>query len=123
MKTAIVILSDPRTGEEALGRAFNALAVALDYKRHGDEVKILFQGTGTRWIAELSKADNPLNGLFEAVKETIAGASPGCAAFFGATEEIERSAFDFIGDNEVPGTAGLPSLHRLASAGYDVLTF
>lgn len=123
MKTAIIILSDPKAGEEALGRAFNGLATAYDYQQQGDEVKILFQGAGTRWIAELSKSDNPLNGLFEIVKGSIAGVSPGCAAVFGATEQVKQSPFDFIAENEVPGTAGLPSLHRLASEGYSVLTF
>ena len=36
MKTAIVILSDPRAGsEESLGPAFNALAAAYDFKNAG----------------------------------------------------------------------------------------
>ena len=32
-KTAIVVLSDPNGGEEALGRVFNALAAAYDFKQ------------------------------------------------------------------------------------------
>ena len=72
MKTAIIILSDPKTGEEAFGRAFNGLASAYDYKQKGDDVTILFQGTGTRWPAELSKSKNPAHELFEAVKDKIA---------------------------------------------------
>lgn len=36
MKTAIVVLSDPKSNtEEALGRVFNALAAAYDFK-HDD---------------------------------------------------------------------------------------
>ncbi|MBT4897583.1 MAG: hypothetical protein HOI59_04805, partial [Nitrospina sp.] len=46
MKTAIVVLSDPKNeSEESLGRVFNALATAYDYKNAGKEVSILFQGT------------------------------------------------------------------------------
>ncbi len=46
MKTAIIVLSDPKNGsEESLGRVFNALATAYDYKNAGKEVSILFQGT------------------------------------------------------------------------------
>ena len=39
MKTAIIILSDPQSGsEEALGRVFNALALASECTHNGDEV-------------------------------------------------------------------------------------
>jgi len=124
MKAAIIILSDPKTAtEEALGRVFNALAAAYDFKQQGDEVSVLFQGSGSRWIGELSKPDHPVHGLFDAVKDTVAGVSCGCAEVFGVTEEVEKSAFEFVKDNAVPGTAGLPSLRRLASEGYTILSF
>ena len=123
MKAAIIILSDPKAGEEALGRVFNGLAVAYDYQQQGDEVKVYFQGAGTRWIAELSNAEHPVHGLFEAVKDSVAGVSCGCADVFGATEEVEKSAFDFIRDNAIPGTKGLPSVHKLGSEGYSIFTF
>jgi hypothetical protein len=124
MKAAIIILSDPKTGtEEALGRVFNALAAAYDFQQQGDEVTVLFQGSGTRWIAELSKSDHPMHGLFDTVKDTVAGVSCGCAEVFGATEEVEKSAFELVKDNAVPGTAGLPSLRKLAAEGYTLLIF
>ena len=123
MKAAIIVLSDPNSGEDALGRVFNALAAAYDYKQQGDEVTILFQGAGTRWIGELSKSNHPVHELFNAVQDTVAGVSCGCAEVFGATEEVEKSAFEFIKDNDIPGTAGLPSLRNLASEGHTILTF
>ena len=123
MKSAIIILSDPKAGEDALGRVFNGLAAAYDHKQNGDEVTVLFQGAGTRWIGELSNSDHPVHGLFEEVKDTIAGVSCGCADVFGATEEIEKSAFEFVKDNDVPGTKGLPSLRQLASDGYTIMSF
>jgi hypothetical protein len=124
MKAAIIIFSDPKTAtEEALGRVFNALAAAYDFKQQGDEVTVLFQGAGSRWIAELSKSDHPVHALFDTVKDTVAGVSCGCAEVFGATEEVEKSAFEFVKDNAVPGTAGLPSLRKLASEGYTILSF
>ena len=61
--------------------------------------------------------------LFEEVKDKVAGASSGCADVFGATEEVEKLGFELIKDNPVPGTSGLPSLRKLASEGYPVLTF
>ena len=125
LKAAIVVLSDPKSGsqEESLGRVFNALAAAYDFKQRGDDVSVLFQGAGTRWIGELSKEDHPAHGLFKEVEDTIAGISCGCADVFGGTEEANASGFDLITDNPVPGTTGLPSLAALVSEGRNVLTF
>ncbi len=123
MKATIIVLSDPKSGEDALGRVFNGLATAYEYKQQGDEVSVQFQGAGTRWIGELSKPDHPVHELFDAVKDTVAGVSCGCAEVFGATEEVEKSGFDFIKDNAVPGTAGLPSLRTLVAEGNTIFTF
>ncbi|TQV88170.1 DsrE family protein [Aliikangiella coralliicola] len=124
MKAAILVLSDPNDGkEEALGRLFNALATAFDFKENGSDVQIMFNGTGTRWIATLSDPEHPANGLFEAVKDKIAGVSCGCADVFGAADAVEKSGFDYLTENAIPGTRGLPSLHRLAADGYTVFTF
>ncbi len=124
MKTAIIILTGPKTGsEEALGRIFNGLAAAYDFKQAGDEVSIRFQGAGTRWIGELSKKDHAAHDLFEAVKDKVAGVSCGCADVFGGTEEAEKSGFDLIKDNPVPGTTGMASFRKLAAEGYTILTF
>ena len=123
MKSAIVVLSDPKNGEDALGRVFNALATAYDHKQAGDDVTVLFQGAGTRWIGELSQSNHPVHELFNAVKDNIAGVSCGCAEVFGATEEVTKSGFEFLKDNAVPGTAGLPSLRNLSSEGYQISTF
>ncbi len=124
MKAAIIILSDPKSGsEEALGRLFNGLAAAYDFKQQGDEVTVRFQGAGTRWIGELSKAEHPAHELFDAVKETVAGVSCGCADVFGANEEAEKSGFELIKDNPVPGTSGLACRRHLSVDGYTVQTF
>ena len=72
MKTAIIILSDPKQGsEEAVGRVFNALALASECKQKGDEVAVVFNGTGTRWPSELSKLSHPANGLYNSVREVV----------------------------------------------------
>ena len=124
MKAAIVVLSDPKNGsEESLGRLFNALAAAYDFKQRGDDVTLLFQGAGTRWAAEVVKDDHPAHALYRAVEDTVAGVSCGCADVFGAKEQAVRSGFELVKDNRVPGTSGLPSLRELARQGYSILTF
>ncbi len=58
-KTAIVVLSDPQAGEEALGRLFNALAATYDFKQRHQDVQLIFQGTGTRWTGLLTENRSP----------------------------------------------------------------
>ncbi len=122
-KIALLVLSDPKAGDEALGRVFNALAAAYEFRQTGVEVSIIFQGTGTRWPAVLSVTTHPLNALFQQVRDLVAGVSCGCADVFGARDGAVQSGFDLITDNAVPGTSGLPSLATLTTKGFRVLTF
>jgi len=123
MKTAVVVLSDPSGGDEALGRVFNALAVARDHGGRGDDVVVLFQGAGTRWASVLADEAHPIHGLYEAVRPSIMGASESCATFFGALDGVAAAGLDLIAENDIPGVGGLPSLATLSADGYSVLTF
>lgn len=123
MKAAIIILSDPKAGEEALGRTFNGLAAAYDFKQKGIDVGIYFQGTGTRWTGVLSDTAHPIHALFKAVEEKVVGVSSGCADVFGAREEATKAGFELITDNSVPGTSGLPSIAQIAAEGYTIFSF
>jgi len=122
MKTAIIITSDPKSGtEEAAGRLFNALALAQESQRLGDRVEVVFIGAGTRWPAELTKLEHPFSTLYDSVRDTIKGASRGCAAVFGASES--GKACNLLQDNPVPGTPGLASLRRYLAEGWTTLVF
>jgi len=123
MKATIIIFSDPKNGEEALGRVFNGLAAGYDFKQAGDEVSIVFQGAGTRWIGELNQQQHPAHELFEAVKDRVAGVSCGCADVFGGSEEAEKAGLDLIKDNPIPGTTGMASLRKYVVEGSTILTF
>lgn len=124
MKAAIVVMSDPAANsQEALGRLFNALAAAYDFKQHKDQVTVLFQGTGTRWASEVVKESHPAHALYKAVEDTVAGVSCGCADVFGARDAAQQSGFDLIKNNPVPGTSGLPSLRALVAEGYQIIVF
>jgi len=121
-KTTIVVLADPNGGDESLGRVFNALAAAYDFKQQKADVQVVFQGTGTRWSAILAKPDHPVHGLYKAVEDKVAGVSSGCADFFGARDGAEKHGFSMICENLVPGTSGLPSVARFSAEG-PVITF
>jgi hypothetical protein len=123
MKLAIIILSDPKNGEEALGRVFNGLALAAEAQGKADEVNVIFAGTGTRWPAELAKLSHPANSLYNTVRQSITGVSSGCSAVFGATQEVAGCGLPEIKDNPVPGTPGLASIRRYLAEGWQTLIF
>ena len=124
MKTAIVIMSDPKTGsEEALGRVFNALALASECKQKGDEVAVVFNGTGTRWPAELTKLSHPANALYNSVRDVVQGVSCGCAEVFGAKDAVESCGVPLKKDHALAGTAGLLSLRRYVADGWSIVVF
>jgi hypothetical protein len=123
MKIAIIILSDPKGGDEALGRAFNALAVAQEGLKRNDEVEIVFNGAGTRWPEELPKVSHPANALYNAVREAVKGASCGCAAVFGATQSIEACGVPLLKDKTLAGTPGISDIRRYVVDGWQALIF
>jgi hypothetical protein len=124
MKTAIIIMSDPKSGsEEALGRVFNALALASESKQKGDEVAVVFNGAGTRWPAELTKLSHPANGLYNSVRDVVQGASCGCADFFAAKDGVESCGVPLKKDHALAGTSGLLSLRRYIADGWQTVVF
>ena len=123
MKLAIIIISDPKAGEEAFARAFNALATAQEAQKAGDQVEINFIGTGTRWPAEMTRPAHGLNALYNSVRESVKAASCGCAAAFGATEGLQACGIPAARDNTVEGTPGLLSLRTYLADGWQTLVF
>ena len=123
-KTAIVVFSDPKHGgEDALGRLFNALILALELKEKNQEVDLIFQGAGTRWPAEIVKAAHPANALYKAVADRVAGVCAGCADIFGASESAAATGLNLIRNREIPGTSGVIDLSRYLNEGYRLVTF
>ena len=123
-KVAIVILSDPKAStDEALGRVFNALAVSYDYDQAGSDVRVQFQGAGTRWPEMLSNPAHPANSLWESVRHTVAGVSCGCADLFGASTSAQAAGMALVRENPVPGTTGIAGMRALIADGYHVITF
>jgi hypothetical protein len=124
MKTVIVMMSDPKSGsEEALGRVFNGLALASECKQKGDEVAVVFNGTGTRWPAELAKLSHPANTLYNSVHDVVQGVSRGCSEVFGGKESVESCGVPLKQDHALAGTAGLLSLRRYIADGWNIVVF
>lgn len=123
-KTAIILYSDPKSGsEEALGRLFNGLFLAYELKEKKRDVAVIFQGAATRWPAELVKTDHPAHGLYEAVKDVVAGVCGGCADVFGATEDARKTGLKLDYEKAIPGTPGVLDISSYLDQGYSLVTF
>ena len=116
-KAAIVVFADIETHGE-LGRIVNALSTADEFREHGDDVTIIFDGAGVRWAAELSKPEHGLHQTFERLRDRVAGACHYCAGAFEVRDELVRSDFPLLREHK-----GHPSIRSYVADGYEVITF
>ena len=116
-KIAIIILSDTNT-MEAMGKVSNAFMMASEAVEMGDELKIIFEGTGSKWIAELEKEDHKLHPLYKGIKEHITGVCFYCAQVFGAKSQVEKAGLSLISEYKQH-----PSLRKLVHDGFEIITF
>lgn len=116
-KVAIIVLADTESHGD-LGRVVNALEAVKELKEAKDDVQLIFDGAGPKWIPELSKPDHKIHGLFEAVKDRITGACEFCAGAFDVKDKVVACGVKLAGDYE-----GHPSFKKLIAQGYQVITF
>lgn len=116
-KVAIIVLADTETHGD-LGRVVNALEAVKEFKEGGDDVQLIFDGAGTKWIPELAKPDHKAKPLYDAVKDRVGGACQFCAGAFGVTDGVQQEGVTLLGDYE-----GHPSIRTLVTQGYQVITF
>lgn len=124
MKVAIIVISDPQSGgDEAEGRAINALVLAHECKEGGDEVALIFKGAGTRWPERLSRLDHRANALYNSVRDTVRGASRTCAKSFGAAESAVAAGVPLIADTPLAGTEGVLGLRPYLADDWKLVIF
>ena len=116
-KIAIVVFSDTNT-MEAMGKVSNAFMLATEAIEGGDELKIIFEGAGTKWIGELEKEDHKLHELYLSIKANITGVCKFCAQAFGVKSEIEKAKLPLLDEYK-----SHPSLRNLFAEGFQVVTF
>lgn len=117
MKTAVIILADTETHGD-MGRLVNALEFAKELKEANDEVEVIFDGAGSKWVAELSTEGHRLAPLFAAVKDRVGGVCDYCARAFGVHEAVKKSGVPLLSEFDQH-----PSLRRRAAEGYQLVTF
>lgn len=116
-KVAMIVLCDVDSFEH-IGRIFNALTAVKEYKDAGDDVRLIFDGAGTKWVGMLGNAEHKAHDLYEAVKDKVTGACAFCAGVFGAAEQVKSGGIALLDE-----FSGHPSFQRLSSQGYSIITF
>ncbi len=116
-KTALIVFAGAESHAD-LGRVFNAIETAREYKEDGEEVQIIFDGAGTEWIPVLEDPEHKAHEPYASVKDVIAGACAFCAKSFGVYDDIAETDVNFLSEFE-----GHPSIKTLIDDGYTVVTF
>lgn len=98
----------------------HVLLNALDMNEKGMEVKIVMEGASTALIPDLAMSGNPLNSMWEKVKEIglVAGVCKGCAIKMQALESAKAQNLAILDDMK-----GHPSMAAFFENGYDIITF
>lgn len=94
-----------QANQQDVGKAVHGLLYGQELHEAGIEVEIVFDGLGTQWPNEFSKADHPFNALFKQVSKLgiIKGGCQACSDFFDVKEEIEDAGLSLVGNEETGG--------------------
>lgn len=117
VKLAVVVFADTESHAD-LGRVVNAMLVVREAAEAGDDVRLIFDGAGTKWIAELENPDHRSYKLYQSIRDHITGACKYCAAAFGVIDKVAESGVPLLDEYHQH-----PSLRRLVAGGYEVLVF
>ncbi len=116
-KAAIVLLADNET-PEGTGRMANALTTAREFAEFGDEVRVIFDGAGVKWVPTLLDEEHKYHGLLSSIREQVDGACAYCARAYGVKDAIDEADFPLTAEYR-----DHPSLRSLVVDGYEVITF
>lgn len=91
--------------QQEVGKAVHGLLYGQELHEEGFEVDILFDGAGTEWPNELSKADHPFNAVYKQVVKSgiIKGGCKACSDFHNVVEEMEEAGVSVSAGNEGNG--------------------
>ncbi|NBU22820.1 MAG: sulfur reduction protein DsrE [Actinobacteria bacterium] len=115
MKVAIFIY-EPIDGDAS--RVYRALRTAHEFVSSGDEVAIVFDGSGTEALAEILRPGGKFNSQFLRVKEQIAGACKVCSKSHQVADQIAEAGIELLDEFE-----GEASVRKYLASGYAILNY
>jgi len=117
MKAAVILFADTDR-PEGMGRMANALTTALEFKQSSDEIVVIFDGAGVKWVPELAGEGHKYHGLLEDVRDVVAGACVYCSRAYGVKDAVAAAGIPFLDEFR-----GHPSIRSLIGDGHQVITF
>ena len=115
LKVAIFIY-EPIDGDAS--RVYRGLRTAFEFIAAGDQVQIVFDGSGTEALAEILKPAGKFHSLYELVKDHISGACKVCSKSHAVAQEIADANIDLLDEFE-----GEASVRKYVSAGFTILNY
>jgi hypothetical protein len=103
-----------------LSRTFRGLSTANEFIQAGDDVKVVFDGSGVESIATILDPAHPLHGLYNSIKLNIEGACAFCAV---SPSHNVKSTLDEAGVKLLTDYNGGASVRKYVDAGYTILSF
>ncbi len=116
-----IVLQAGSDGHESLARAFHSLVYAKELKEHGADVRLIFDGAGTQWLARFHRPDSEhiqgLALLFEQLKGqgVVYEVCDYCAGAFGVREDLKAKDEPLVAEY-----MDHPSIAGLVSDGYQI---
>ena len=111
-----VVIYEPIGSDSS--RVYRGLKTALEFKQAGDDVVVVFDGSGVESLAAISDPKHKMNPLAVALQDTIIGACGFCVASHGVTDQIKAGGWPLL--TEYKGEA---SIRNLVVQGYQVINF
>ncbi len=111
-----IFVYEPIDGDAS--RVYRALRTALEFVRSGDEVSIVFDGSGTEALAEAARPGGKFHSQFNLLRAHIAGACKVCSKSHQVADQIAEAGIELLDEFE-----GEASVRKYVAAGYTVLNY
>lgn len=120
-KVAIVLQAGPGT-HESHARMFHSMVYSKELKERGHEVRLIFDGAGTEWLAKWGEPqdedDRRMGGLFNVLRdmEIAYAVCDFCAGVFGVHQSLKAQNEPLVGEY-----MNHPSFATLFEEGFEVV--
>lgn len=116
IKIAIVIYSTLEGGGKSA--VYRGLMFADELRRNDDDVTIVFDGAGSKTLAEMLQPDNDLHRVWMKASPALRGVCSYCAKAYGVKETLEAAGIPLLTDDK-----NHASLRALLLEGRQIITF
>ncbi|MGZ0712502.1 DsrE family protein (plasmid) [Coraliomargarita sp. W4R53] len=111
-----VVIYEPVSGD--MSRVYRGLKTAVEFKKAGDDVVVVFDGSGVESLAALSDASHPLNPILVALKDNVRGACAHCSKSHNVKDVLDGAGWTLLDQ-----AAGEASIRDLVNEGRQVLNY